>query len=67
MEMFYYMKGCVGCGVCDGGLSVVEGRGKVEWLILGCLWFFITDKQTDICTSRVAFMTEKLKLHFLIE
>ena len=33
------------------------------WLILCCLGFLIpgkwTDEQTDICTSRVAFATEK--------
>ena len=51
------------CGVKVGGVNVVEGGGKVEWLILRCWGVLVTDRQTDVRTDigdcRVAFATEK--------
>ena len=44
--------------VCDvyDGVSGVEGSGKVERLILCCFGWW-TDRQMDIFTSRVTFVT----------
>ena len=38
---------CDVCYVVEGGVSDVEGSGKVECLILWCLVVLVTDKQMD--------------------
>ena len=58
------------CDVMSGSVDVgVVDVGQVEWLILCCFGVLLSDRQTDrltnertdICTSRVAFVTEKEK------
>ena len=48
------------CDVVDDGVSGGEGCGKVEWLILSCFGVLISHRRMDICSCRVAFVTEKV-------
>ena len=51
------------CDVVSDVVSGLVGVGDMEWLILWCFGVLqtdrLTDERTDICTSRVAFATEK--------
>ena len=52
--------------MCDG-VSGVEGSCTVKCMILICQGVLVTDgrtdERTDICSSRVAFATEKNLIH----